>query len=40
MIAKGMTRSEIEERLMKIAPRYGLNAANLLDSLELPNDIE
>lgn len=40
MIAKGMTRSEIEERLMKIAPRYGLNAATLLDSLELPNDIE
>lgn len=40
MVAKGMTRSEIEERLMKIAPQYGLNAAALLDNLELPNDIE
>nr|DAO64032.1 MAG TPA: peptidase [Caudoviricetes sp.] len=40
MIAQGMTRSDIEERLMLIAPRYGLDPATILDDLDIPDDIE
>lgn len=40
MIAEGLSRSDIEERLILVAPQYGLDPATLLDDLELPNDIE
>lgn len=40
MIASGMSRSDIEERVYSIAPKYGIDPYELLDSMVLPNEIE
>ena len=40
LIYAGQTRTEIEERIMQISTRYGLDPAEILDEVTLPDDIE
>lgn len=40
LILQGLTRSEIEERVYSVAPRYNLDPDEILDEVQIPDDIE